>query len=197
MICTKTDALESFMKEHLDKSRYEHSLGVERMARTLAGIYGCDEARTGFAGRYHDIAKCFDQETMDEYVRRYGLSESLIGNKSLAHSKVGAAILEHEFGVSDEEVLEMVRWHTTGKAGMNTAEEILYVSDAIEDGRGYAGLKALQKLAREDLDAACIAIMEFAIDDIVSKGKVLDKDTIEARDYIITKINQKDRREND
>lgn len=185
------------MKKHLDDNRYEHSLGVERMARKLAGIYGCDEEKTAFAGRYHDIAKCFDQETMDEYVRKYGLNVSLIGNKSLAHSKVGAAILEHEFGVTDEDVLEMVRWHTTGKAGMNTGEEILYVSDAIEDGRGYAGLKALQKLAYEDLDAACIAIMEFAIDDILAKGKVLDKDTIEARDYIITKINTKDRREND
>ncbi len=184
------------MKSNLDENRYEHSLGVERMARDLALIYGQDVEKTGFAGRYHDIAKCFDQETMDGYVRKYHLDESLLGNKSLAHSKVGAAILENEFGVTDDEVLEMVRWHTTGKAGMNTAEEILYVSDAIEDGRGYAGLKALQKLAKEDLDAACIAIMEFAIEDIAAKGKVLDKDTLEARDYIANRIKIKEGQEN-
>lgn len=161
------------------------------MAGGLAAIYGEDVRRAEFAGRYHDIAKCFDQETMDMYVRRYGLSESLIGNKSLAHSKVGAAILEHEFGVTDPEVLDAVRSHTTGRRGMSVPEEILYVSDATEDGRGYPGLKALQKLAAEDLDEACIAIMEFTIDEILSKGKKLDRDTLEARDYIIEKIEQK------
>lgn len=176
------------MKEQLDEYRYTHSLGVERMAKELAGIYGEDISRAAFAGRYHDIAKCFDQQTMDEYVRLYGLSASLIGNKSLAHSKVGAAILENEFGVSDEAVLGAVRSHTTGRRGMSVLEEILYVSDAIEDGRGYPGLKALQKLAKEDLDAACLAIMEFTVDEILAKGKKLDKDTIEAREYIIEKI---------
>ena len=179
------------MKEQLDEYRYVHSLGVQRMAAELAGIYGTDVEKADFAGRYHDIAKCFDQETSDRYVRRYGLDESLIGNRSLAHSKVGAAILEHEYGVDDEELLDMVRCHTTGKAGMSTAEEILYVSDAIEDNRGYPGLKALQQLAREDLDACCLAIMEFALDELVKKGKKIDRDTIEAREYMIEKIARK------
>ena len=179
------------MKEHLDEYRYVHSLGVQRMAAELAGIYGTDIEKADFAGRYHDIAKCFDQETSDRYVRKYGLDESLIGNRSLAHSKVGAAILEHEYGVDDEELLDMVRCHTTGKADMSTAEEILYVSDAIEDNRGYPGLKALQKLAKEDLDACCLAIMEFALDELVRKGKTIDRDTIEARESMIEKIAQK------
>jgi predicted HD superfamily hydrolase involved in NAD metabolism len=179
------------MKEQLDEKRYEHSLGVERMAVKLAEIYGEDVEKADFAGRYHDIAKCFDQETMDEYVKKYDLDESLLGNKSLAHSKVGAAILEHEYGVTDKEVIDAVKSHTTGVYGMSVLQEIIYVSDAIEDGRGYAGLKALQKLAAEDLDAACIAVMEFAIEDIAAKGKVLDKDTLEARDYIISRIEKK------
>jgi predicted HD superfamily hydrolase involved in NAD metabolism len=178
------------MKENLDSRRYEHSLGVERMAVELAGIYGQDVEKADFAGRYHDIAKCFDQETMDRYVSKYGLDESLIGNRSLAHSKVGAAILENEFGVDDPEVLEAVKSHTTGVYGMSVLQEIVYVSDAIEDGRGYTGLRALQQLAREDLDAACMAIMEFTIGDILKKGKRLDKDTLEARDYIISKIEE-------
>ena len=87
------------MKEHLDEYRYVHSLGVQKMAADLAKIYGTDVEKADFAGRYHDIAKCFNQETSDRYVRKYGLDESLIGNRSLAHSKVGAAILEHEYGV--------------------------------------------------------------------------------------------------
>ena len=65
------------------------------------------------------------------------------------------------------------------------------MSDAIEDNRGYPGLKALQKLAREDLDEACLAIMEFSLDELVRKGKPIDNDTIEARDYIIDKIKEK------
>lgn len=189
--CTDREGLERFMKEHLDEYRYVHSLGVQKTAAELAGIYGTDVEKADFAGRYHDIAKCFDQETSDHYVRKYGLDESLIGNRSLAHSKVGAAILQNEYGVDDEELLDMVRFHTTGKAGMSTAEEILYVSDAIEDNRGYPGLKALQQLAREDLDECCLAIMEFALDELIRKGKKIDKDTIEAREFVISRIEKK------
>lgn len=179
------------MKEHLDEYRYVHSLGVEKMAVELAEIYGQDVEKVRFAGRYHDIAKCFDQETSDAYVRKYDLDPDLIGNKSLAHSKVAAAILEHEYDVTDPDVLDMVRNHTTGRSGMSTAEEIVYVSDAIEDNRGYAGLKALQQLAREDLDECCLAIMEFALDELIRKGKKIDSDTIEAREFMIDKISKK------
>ena len=122
--CTDKEALERFLKTNLKESRYRHSLGVEEMAVRLAGLHGGDPEKAAFAGRYHDIAKNFDRERMDGCIRKYGLDEKLIGNNALAHSKVGAAILEHEFGITDEDVLNAVRFHTTARRGMSLLEQL-------------------------------------------------------------------------
>lgn len=181
------------MKENLKESRYIHSLGVEKMAVELASIYGEDTEKAAFAGRYHDIAKCFAPERMNDCVAKYGLSDEYINNNALAHSKVAAEILRNEFGVDDEEVLNAVRSHTTGRAGMSQLEEIVYVADAIEDNRGYEGLAELQDLARTDLDAACLFIMDWTIDRILANGRTLDADTTEAREFINSRINNKNK----
>lgn len=186
--CTDRDLLEKFMKDNLKESRYIHSLGVEKMASELAEIYGADVEKAAFAGRYHDIAKCFPPEVMNNYVRKYGLSDIYIDNNALAHSKVAAEILCHEFGVTDEEVLNAVRSHTTGRYGMSLLEEIIYVADAIEYNRNYEGLQELQEQARHDLDGACLFIMDYTIDRVTAKGKKLDTDTSMARQYIFDRI---------
>ena len=189
--CTDRDGLERFMKENLKESRYRHSLGVQDMASHLAEIYGADVEKAEFAGRYHDIAKCFDQEKMDEAVRKYNLPDEYIGNCALAHSKVAAEILRIEFGVDDEEVLNAVRSHTTARPGMALLEEIVYVADAIEDNRNYPQLKALQKQAETDLDGVCLIIMDFTIGKIYEKGRVPDKTSLEAREWIKERIGKK------
>ena len=191
-ICTKTAELERFMKDNLKPSRYTHSLGVEKMASELAAIYGADTDKAAFAGRYHDIAKCFTPEVMNGYVRQFGLPDIYIDNNPLAHSKVAAEILRTEFGVTDEEVLDAVRSHTTGRKDMSLLEEIVYVSDAIEENRNYPELEALQKQAREDLDGACLFIMDYTLEQLDRKGRVPDKDTIEARQFITDRINSKE-----
>lgn len=192
MICTKVNELEEFMKTNLKPARYTHSLGVEKMARELAEIYGADSEKAAFAGRYHDIAKCFTPDVMNKYVRDFGLDEMYIDNNPLAHSKVAACILEKEFDVKDEEVLDAVRSHTTGRGNMSLLEEIVYVSDAIEENRSYPELKALQERARTDIDGACLFIMDYTLDSLAKKGRVPDRDTVEARQYIIDKIRSKD-----
>lgn len=183
--------LEEFMKSNLKESRYRHSLGVEEMAVKLAKLHGGNAAKAAFAGRYHDIAKCFDIETMDAYIAKYDLPRELLGNNALAHSKVAAAILEHEFGVNDREVLDAVRYHTTARKDMSLLEEIVYTADVVEDNRTYDDLAYYQDLAYRDLDQACLEILEYTIADLAGKGRPLDRDTAEAKEYIEAKLKQR------
>ncbi len=178
------------MKENLKESRYRHSLGVENMAVKLAGLHGADPEKAAFAGRYHDIAKNLEAAEMDAQIRKYGLSETLLGNNALAHSKVGAALLEHEFGVTDEDILNAVRYHTTARSGMSLLEELIFVADVVEDNRTYSDLAYYQNLACSDLHRACYEILEYTIGDLKSKGREIDRDTIEARDWVFEKIKE-------
>lgn len=187
MICTDKEALEEFMKLNLKDTRYRHSLGVEKMAVKLAQIHGADIEKAAFAGRYHDIAKNLSPEEMDERIIRYGLPVGLLGNNALAHSKVGAAILEHEFGVTDKEVLDAVRYHTTAKSDMPLMTELIFVADVVEDNRTYHDLPYYQDLACKDLDRAAEEILEYTINDLKVKGRDIHRDTLEAYDYLINK----------
>ena len=188
--CTSKESLENFIRDNLKESRYRHSLGVEEMAVRLAYLHGADAEKAAFAGRYHDIAKNFDMETMDSYIRKYGLPENLVGNNALAHSKVGAEILEHEFGVTDREILDSVRYHTTARKDMTLLDELIFVADVVEDNRTYSDLDYYQDLAYKDLDQACLEILEYTIGDLTAKGRGIDKDTLEARDWVLSKIKE-------
>ena len=130
--CTDRKALEEFMVSHLKESRYRHSLGVEEMAVRLAKLHGADEEKAAFAGRYHDIAKNLSIDEMNALIEKYGLPERYLNNNALAHSKVGAAILEHRFGVDDEDILDSVRFHTTARRGMSLLEELIFVADVVD-----------------------------------------------------------------
>ena len=186
--CTDKEGLEKFMSDNLKESRYRHSLGVEDMAVRLAEAHGADAEKAAFAGRYHDIAKCLSPDEMNHHVEKYGLPSMYLDNIPLAHSKVAAEILKDKFGVDDEDVLNAVRSHTTGRENMSLLEEVVYVADAIEDNRSYPGLKKLQREALEDLDSACLFIMDYTIDTLKKKGRAIDADTINAREYIAEKI---------
>ena len=75
---------------------------------------------------------------------------------------------------------------------MSLLEEIIYVSDAIEENRNYPELKELQEQARTDIDNVCLYIMDYTLDSLAKKGRIPDKDTVEAREFIIDKIRSKD-----
>ena len=110
------------MKENLKESRYRHSLGVEDMAVRLAATWGADIEKARFAGRYHDIAKNFDQERMDSCVRKYGLPEELNfvadaveDNRTYNDLKYYQQLAETDLDRACFEILEYTIWYLESK----------------------------------------------------------------------------------
>ena len=189
---TKTDEIKEYLEKTLTPKRYTHSLGVAREAVKLASIYGVNQEKAYFAGLVHDIAKCYSVEEMNRQIRDFGMSLWYWNNQSLAHSKIGKRILARDFGVDDQDILNAVSYHTTGRYGMSMLEEIIYVSAAVEVNRTYSGVRRLRHLARYNLDEACLEILDFCIDSITYRNRILDPDTTEARDFILEKLKRRD-----
>lgn len=186
-----TDEIKTKLKLFLSKKRYQHSVGVAVMAKKLALIYGQDSEKAYFAGYIHDIAKCLSTEESNRLVRYYGLEDKYINNVELAHSKVGALLARDTFGIRDEDILNAISYHTTGRRNMSLLEEILYVSDAIEISREYDEVEELRRESETSLDEVCLFILNFSIEDIRRKGKQLDIDTMYAKEWIIDKIKRR------
>jgi len=157
------------IKPRMPEKRYIHTIGVMETATQLAKFYGEDEKKAEIAAILHDIAKYADIEWMEQIVLDEKLDARLIGwGSELLHGPVGAYIAESEFGIVDEDMLNAIRFHTTGRVGMSRLEKIIFVADMIEPNRKFDGVDRLRKKAKKSLDkvmSACVRhTLAFLID---------------------------------
>ena len=74
---------------------------------------------------------------------------------------------------------------------MNTPRFIFVTGGVVSSlGKGIISSSMTLDLAYRDLDRACLEILEYTIGSLTAKGKVIDKDTLEARDWVIQKIKE-------
>lgn len=171
------------VKDVMTKARYEHTLGVEFTAASLAMRYGVDIDKAEIAGLLHDCAKCIDDEDKFDDCKKYKIELTDVEKRNpfLIHSKLGAVYANKLYGIDDEEVISAIRFHTTGKPDMTLLEKIIFIADYIEPGRDKApNLKEIRQMAFIDIDEAMYMILKDTLD-YLDKGEgekdELTKDT--------------------
>lgn len=138
------------LKEKLTTKRYEHTLGVMYTCAALAMKYQYDVEKAMWAGLLHDCAKNYSDDQMLSRCKKNNIEINDTEKKSpcLLHGKLGAFYAKSKYGVEDEEILEAIRFHTTGKPNMDTLGCILFIADYIEPGRKkIKGLEEVRKCA--------------------------------------------------
>ena len=153
--------IKKYLKKHLTKDRYQHTLGVAYTAASLAMKHNSDTSnanlvkRAYLAGLLHDCAKCMSDERKLRICDKNGISCSDIElqHPYLLHGKVGAHIARKKFKIKDEDILQAITWHTTGRPNMSLLEKIIFIADYIEPSRKpVPELDLIRRLAFEDLD---------------------------------------------
>lgn len=177
----------------MSEKRRVHTYAVAEEAKKLSQRYGEDMEKAEIAALFHDFCRGIGSDELNGYVRRFGLDPVYFDNANLAHGKIAACIMEENFHITDRDIINSVRFHTTGRADMSRLEKILYLADAIEPNRDYDGIEKIRKLAYQDLDEACLAVMEHSIQYVKCKGQYLDEDTVKARDSLIEYLTKKDK----
>ena len=178
------------LKATLKESRFNHTLGVADTALSLAKFYGADEEKAYLAGLLHDSAKNFSDDELFALCDKYKihLTENDRKAPAIIHSYVGAFIAKEEYGIKDEEILDAIYNHSTGKENMSLLSKIIFVADMTEPGRkDFPGLSEIRRLMYEDLDKALVASMDANISYTKMKGSFLHPDTLKARDFILAK----------
>ena len=175
------------IRPRLSDARYYHSLCVAKSAKALAKLYGADEKKAELAGVLHDILKDTPKEELLQFAQRFGiiLDNFELASKTLLHARVGAAFLEQELGISDPEILDAVRYHTTGKENMDLLTRILFTADFISDDRVYPGVEEMRKMAVSDLRKAMLEGFAFTLAELSEKRRVIHPDTLRAYNALI------------
>lgn len=176
------------LNEMLPEGRFNHSLNVANCAVKLSEIYNCDKEKAYLAGIVHDCAKYLEPNEVEDYVNKYEiyLDELEEDNLALSHSVIGSYIATYEFGIKDEDIVNSVKYHTTGRENMTLLEKIIYIADLIEEGRRFPQADTLRKLTYGGkLDEALLTSFNNTIKFVIDNEQLIHPRTVRARNYIM------------
>lgn len=177
----------SFLKKHLSKERFFHTLAVEKEAISLAERYGVDIYKASLAGLLHDCAKGFSDEELISLAKSYNIPLSIwdVSSPQILHAPIGSIFAREYFGIKDREILSAIRKHTTGDKEMSTLDKIIFIADYIEYNRDFPGVSHLREIVKRDLDGAILFAINLTVGYIMRSNLVVHPKTIEVWNYLI------------
>ena len=184
MLCDET--MRRAILSRLSGYRLKHTLGCERAAIRLAKQFGGDVEKSSFAAILHDITKRLSQEEQLYLCEKYGIIPIDVEKTEwkMLHGKTAAAVAAHEFH-APADVAHAIAVHTTGCREMTLLDKTIYLADFIEETRDFDGVEPARELARRDLDQALLYCFDYSLSDLVERGKLIHKDTVDARNWLI------------
>ena len=167
--------------------RREHSLRVARMAVERASSAGVSEEKALLASALHDCGKYVspDSPLLEDFTPPENVPPPVM------HQYTGAYLARHCFGVEDEEVLDAIRYHTSGRAEMTPLGMLVYLSDLLEEGRDFPGIDELRALFRIDLEVCLYRSLEDQLAYLAGTGKPVYPLTEQAYRWIKRRIKGK------
>lgn len=186
---TDYESLKEVLKQRLNEKRYYHSLCVADEAKRLAEKYGGDIEKAYLAGLLHDITKNAPDEEHLQIFKQFGiiLTDIEQNAKKLWHAMSGALYVKNILGISDPEIIDAIRYHTTAKADMSLLAKILYLADFTSKDRDYEDVDVIREYVDESLGKAFVYALQYSITDLVNQGRAIHPDTVEAYNQAVFK----------
>lgn len=173
------DEITEILKGNLPEKRFIHSLNVAERAVFLAWKYGADTDKAYFAGLVHDICKGFTHEEQHRIIESAGirLDEESEASPKIWHATAGSVYIRDRLGVKDPDIINAVRYHTTGRAGMSILEKVIYMADLTSRERDYPDAEYTRRLTDHDLLQGMKYGAAFVCKDLKEKGRSAGPDT--------------------
>lgn len=187
-----TDEIINLLKEKLTPKRFAHSLVTAEQAAKLAKNFGVDDKKAYIAGLVHDCAKCMKPEEMLMIADIMGIDENEKNNFKILHAPVGAYVAKQRYGITDEEILSSIRWHTLGKCNMTDFEKIIYLADKVEPlTRESSHFLPLEECLKVSLDEAMLQTCKQTLKSLVERSLPICMHTVEVYNYYLTVCERK------
>ena len=175
------------IKSMMSENRYNHCVNVSKEAVKLAKRYGGDEEKAAIAGILHDITKEMPKEEQLQIMLDSGIILDDIQKNApkLWHGISGSVYIKKHFGIEDEDILNAICYHTTGRAGMSLLEKIIFVADFTSEERTYKGVATMRKKSRKSLEDAMLYGLKFTFSDLSSRELAIHPDELACYNEIV------------
>lgn len=178
------------IKEHnakyLSEKRNAHVIRVANYVLSLADAHNVNAYDAYVAALAHDCTKYMtDSEQLDYFEKNcIILTEDEKNTPKIWHQISGAHFARTVFGIENEDILNAIRYHTTGRENMSSLEKLVCLADSIEPGRDYDGVDKMREIAKENLDRALLMSFDRLVDYIKERGLNMNPQTLGARNYL-------------
>lgn len=181
--------LKGLIKPRMGEHRYVHSVNVSKKAVELAKIYGCDEEKAMIAGMLHDITKETPVEEQLKIITEGGIILDDVEKNStkLWHPISGSVYIRDIVGITDSDIINSVRYHTTGRAGMSLLEKIIFVADFTGDERNYDGVDIMREKSLRSLEEAMLYGLQFTINDLSKRMMTIHPNALACYNELLLK----------
>ena len=165
----------------LKPRRYHHSICVAKEAVGLARRYGASTQLAYVAGLLHDVCKNMTGEEQLQWAQKYAIiSEKILFQMpQLWHSMAAPGYLRDVLNIQNLEILNAVRYHTTGRANMSLLEKVIYLADLVSEDRDYPDVEQMRQLACHSMDEAIKESLVFTVKNLRQSGTPLTLDTMD------------------
>ena len=164
---------------YLKPSRRKHTLGVALTAAKYAAKYKLPERKVILAAALHDVAKNMPLTAPE--LAGFALQEEVPA--PVLHQYAGAYVAEHSLGIDDEDVLNAVRYHTSGRPNMSDLEKLIFLSDMLEPGRDFKGIEKLRRALENDLNECMYLSLKHELKYLKRGGGTIYPLTFKAYEY--------------
>ena len=139
--------------------RYTHVEYVAKLSEELATHYHADKENALIASYLHDITKYYTiNQAKTELQKYYSDEEILEWPIPTWHSLTAEIYARRHLLIDNEDILNAIKFHTTGRPEMSVLEKIIYVSDFAEASRDFENAD-IRNLAFLSLDKAMLEIL--------------------------------------
>lgn len=173
------DKYEKYILSNLPEKRVIHTANVVVCAMKKAKELGLDYEKVRIAATLHDCAKYDDYKAYDGFTLPSDVPPPVV------HAFLGAFVAEHVLGVKDEEIIDAIRYHTSGKAKMSLLGKLIFVADMVEKGRDYDGVDILRKEYDRDFESCFRLCLKEEVQHLINKKQYIYAETLNAYDYYV------------
>ena len=201
------NTLRETIKGSMSPKRFVHTVAVEEMVARLCALY-CPEytMQLRAAALLHDLTKELTPDAQEALCAAYDIPTDDLQRISpkTYHAKTAAARIVRDFSeFADPIIIDAVRWHTTGHAGMTLTEKLLYLADYIDESRTFSSCVLLRRYffgaepelmsgeeRQKHLRATLLLSYELTLKDLLTDGAPIDEDTIRARNELLVEASK-------
>ena len=178
--------------ESLPNGLQAHIYRVRDVALELAGRHAIDLESAELGALAHDICRAVPNGDLLSMSAEFGMDVSEVEQDFpvLLHGPVGAELLRREEDLTDPDLYEAVRWHSTAHATLAPLGKVIFLADKLDPRKAavYPYQARLRDMASDNLDLALLEFLSREMATRLEKGETVHPASVEARNSLILKL---------